>query len=560
MRNNGLGREERRVIWAASAGTTLDWVDFYLLAVLIPVISATFFAGWPEAMRDLFTLLLIATGFVVRPLGAVLFGHLGDRAGRKPTFLLTVLLMGSATFMIGVLPGSETIGIAAPILLVALRLLQGLAVGGEYGSAATYVAEHAPLGRRGWATGYIQVTATAGFFLALMLVLLVRSWMPESAFRAWGWRIPFLLSVILLGLAVWIRLQLRESAVWQRVRDGGKLSVAPWREVLGRWVNLRLVLLALFGMVVGQGAVWYSSQFYALVFLTSVLKVDTLSASLALATALLLACPFFVLFGHVSDRIGRKPVIIGGLVLAALSTGPLFRLVSLEANPELHMARARVPVVVQADPATCTGLLRTIGRVLLYPSAPPRTPCDLARAALGGLSASYTLEPVKAPVVVRIGDDAIPAAGADFLDQLITTLQRPMLGGSFIPGYPTASNPGVFRITGAASLLEPRFRELVIPLWLLAMLVTMVYGPIAAALVEMFPIRIRATGMSIPYHIGNGWVGGLLPASVVAISLAQGNPFAGLIYPITAAAASAMIGALLLPETAGTVDLDGDIA
>jgi MFS family permease len=530
--------EERKVILASSAGTVFEWYDFYLYGALAATIGATFFSQYPESTRNVFALLAFAAGFLVRPFGALVFGRLGDLVGRKYTFLITILIMGAATFLVGLLPGAETIGIAAPIILVALRLVQGLALGGEYGGAATYVAEHAPHGRRGLYTSFIQVTATAGLFMALLVILLTRTLLGAEAFAAWGWRIPFLLSIVLLGISVWIRIQLEESPAFKRMKQEGTHSKAPLSEAFGQWRNARIALIALFGLVAGQAVVWYTGQFYALFFLDSVLAVDGTTTALLVAWSLLLGSGGFVLFGWLSDRIGRKPIILGGCVLAAAAYMPLFQAMSATANPALHHAHATIPVQVVADRAGCSFQFNpTQTRVFTEP-------CDIAKAALAGASVAYRVVPAAPGSVaaVRVADfPPIPADAGDFPARLHAALDQ--------AGYPRAANASVVRMAHPFDLFRTQTAALVGILTLLVLLVTMVYGPIAAALVELFPTRIRYSALSLPYHIGNGWFGGLLPATAFAMIAQTGDVHSGLWYPIAVALGTAIIGLFLVPET-----------
>ncbi len=546
-----LTRPERRVVMGSCAGTVFEWYDFYLYGALAPVIGARFFAGQPEAMQTLLALLAFAAGFLVRPLGALVFGRIGDRVGRKYAFLLTILIMGGATFAVGLLPTPEAIGAAAPALLVALRLAQGFALGGEYGGAATYLAEHLPAGRRGFATGFLQVTATGGLFLSLVVILSLRAALGEAAFEAWGWRIPFLLSAILLGISIWIRLQLAESPAFLAMKRAGTHARAPLAEAFGQWRHARIGLIALFGLVAGQAVIWYTGQFYALFFLGSVLQVDGTSAAMLVAWSLLLGSGGFVLFGWLSDRIGRKPVILGGCLLAAIAILPLFQALGAVANPALARAQAAVPVVLIADRAGCGVEFDPLGR-----RAAPKTPCQIARAVLSAASVTYRMAapaPGQDGVAVRVGEGApIPADAPGFRAALAAALAA--------AGYPAAGDPGVLALEHPFDVARAQPAAAIGLLTLLVLLVTMVYGPIAAALVELFPTRIRCTGVSLPYHIGNGWFGGLVPTIGFALGAAAGDPYVGLWYPIAVAAATALIGLLLVPETRGRDLFAGDAA
>ena len=531
--------EERKVIFASSLGTVFEWYDFYLYGSLAAIIAKQFFSGLDAGSAFIFALLAFAAGFIVRPFGALVFGRLGDMIGRKYTFLVTILLMGVSTFIVGILPNYATIGVAAPIILMVLRMLQGLALGGEYGGAATYVAEHAPHGKRGAYTSWIQTTATLGLFLSLLVILGVRTTLGEEKFVDWGWRIPFLVSILLLAVSVWIRMTLHESPAFQKMKAEGKTSKAPLTESFGQWKNLKIVLLALFGLAAGQAVVWYTGQFYALFFLTQQLKVDAVTANLMIAAALLLGTPFFVIFGTLSDKIGRKPIIMLGCALAVFTYFPVFKALTVAANPDLAAAQANAKVVIVADPAECSFQFNPTGTAKFTSS------CDIAKQALANRSVSYDTEvaPAGTPAVVKIGshtvasyssvglsaDDAKTKA-AEFNKGLAETLKQ--------DGYPDKADP--------AKMNKPM---MILILFYLVLLVTMVYGPIAAILVEMFPTRIRYTSMSLPYHIGNGWFGGLLPTMSFAIVAQTGNMYNGLWYPIVIAGVTAVIGTLFLRET-----------
>ena len=527
------------VIAASSLGTVFEWYDFYLYGLLATIISAQFFSGVNETTGFILALAAFAAGFAVRPFGALVFGRLGDLVGRKNTFLVTMGLMGASTFAVGLLPSYAAVGVAAPILLVLLRLVQGLALGGEYGGAAPYVAVQAPEGPRGLYTSFIQTTATLGLFAALLVVIGIRTAMGEEAFAAWGWRIPFLISVVLLGVSLWIRLQLAESPAFLKMKAEGRQSKAPIREAFGRWSNLKIVLIALFGAVAGQAVVWYAGQFYALFFLEKTLRVDGATANIMIAIALAIATPGFILFGWLSDKIGRKPIILAGCALAAATYFPLFGALTKAANPALYAAQQASPVSVVADPDTCSVQFDLLGRGRF-----DRTSCDIAKAWLARSGISYTN--VEAPAAssarVIIGGKVIavpdPArAGPGGRAAAIKTFQdRP---AAEVPpaGYPREADP--------AAIDKPL---VVAILTLLVVYVTMVYGPIAALLVELFPARIRYTSMSLPYHIGNGWFGGFLPTTAFALVAAQGNIYYGLWYPVVIAALTVVIGLLFLPE------------
>ena len=531
--------EERKVIFASSLGTVFEWYDFYLYGSLAAIIAKQFFAGLDPTSAFIFALLAFAAGFIIRPFGALFFGRLGDMIGRKYTFLVTILIMGISTFIVGVLPNYASIGVAAPVILICLRLLQGLALGGEYGGAATYVAEHAPHGKRGAYTSWIQTTATLGLFLSLLVILGTRTIMGEPAFNDWGWRIPFLVSILLLAVSVWIRLSLSESPAFQKMKAEGKTSKAPLSESFGQWKNLKIVLIALFGLVAGQAVVWYTGQFYALFFLTQQLKVDAVTANLMIAAALLIGTPFFVVFGTLSDKIGRKPIIMAGCLLAILTYFPVFKALAEAANPDLAAAQAKNKVVVVADPAECSFQFNPTGTVKFTSS------CDIAKQVLAAGSVSYDNEaaPAGTPAVIKIGDDVIQsyttkgipadeakAKDAAFKKAVAETLKK--------DGYPTKADPA-----------KMNKGMMIVILAYLVILVTMVYGPIAAALVEMFPTRIRYTSMSLPYHIGNGWFGGLLPTTSFAIVAQTGNMYNGLWYPIIVAGMTLVIGMLFVRET-----------
>jgi len=532
-----MTREEKRVIFASSLGTVFEWYDFYLYGSLAVIIGAQFFSAYPPGTRDIFALLAFAAGFLVRPFGALLFGRLGDMVGRKYTFLITILIMGLSTFLVGILPNAAAIGILAPIVLIALRLLQGLALGGEYGGAATYVAEHAPHGRRGFYTSWIQTTATLGLFLSLIVILVTRTVTGEEAFREWGWRVPFLLSVVLLGVSVWIRLQLSESPTFQRMKEEGSTSKAPLTEAFGHWGNLKIVLLALFGLVAGQGVVWYTGQFYALFFLQAILKVDGYTSNLLIAWSLVFGTGFFVFFGWLSDKIGRKPIILAGCLIAAASYFPLFNLITTYANPQLEQAVQNVRVTVVADPAGCGSLFNPVGtRVYTQP-------CDLTRDFLAKSGVRYSTAP-GAPgsaVQLRVNDQTL-TYGADFTKSATAALQA--------AGYPKpGATEQVVKMAHPFDIFRAQVAAVIALLFILVLFVTMVYGPIAAALVELFPARIRYTSMSLPYHIGNGWFGGLLPATSFAMVAATGDIYYGLWYPIVIALMTFIIGLLFVPET-----------
>ena len=616
--SRNMTREEKKVIFASSLGTVFEWYDFYLYGSLAAFIGAAFFSQYPEATRNIFALLAFAAGFLVRPFGALVFGRLGDLVGRKYTFLVTIVIMGLSTFLVGLLPGSATIGILAPILLIGLRMLQGLALGGEYGGAATYVAEHSPPGKRGYYTSFIQTTATLGLFLSLIVILTLQTNMSKEAFADYGWRIPFLLSAILLGISVWIRLQMNESPVFQQIKDEGKQSKAPLSEAFGQWKNAKIAILALLGATAGQAVVWYTGQFYALFFLQNVLKVDGPSVNKMVAISLLLGTGFFIVFGWLSDKIGRKPIIMAGLALAILTYFPLFKMLTEAANPALAAAQTNAIATVTADPKDCNFQFNPTG------TAKFTTSCDIATAFLTRNSVPYKLVDGAAGSVASIelggakvesydaiaaGDKAAAMKGAfekgvnlamqaggyplvrdpakvagsklaalvaanpeAKLDQaaieagekamtkiadavaakLLTADEAKAITDAEVPVY-TVKGAGAFKMVADAAAVN--WTKIIAILTLLVIYVTMVYGPIAAWLVEMFPTRIRYTGMSLPYHIGNGWFGGLLPATVFAMSAAKGDIYYGLWYPIIVAAMTLVIGILFVKDNKRDVAL-----
>jgi MFS-type transporter involved in bile tolerance (Atg22 family) len=535
--------EEKKVIFASSLGTVFEWYDFYLYGSLAAIIAKQFFSALDPTSAFIFALLAFAAGFLVRPFGAIFFGRLGDMIGRKYTFLVTILIMGLSTFIVGILPGYASIGVAAPVILIVLRLLQGLALGGEYGGAATYVAEHAPHGKRGAYTAWIQTTATLGLFLSLIVILGTRTLMGEQAFADWGWRIPFLVSILLLAVSVWIRLSMNESPAFQRMKAEGRTSKAPLKESFGEWKNLKIVILALVGLTAGQAVVWYTGQFYALFFLTQALKVDNATANLLIAAALVLGTPFFIVFGALSDKIGRKPIIMAGCLLAALTYFPVFNALTKAANPDLAAAQARTQVVVSAPAADCSFQGSPIAREIDF-----RTSCDIAKRYLAQSSVSYenVAGPAGQPATVKIGETVITAPAATVVNSKfdeasaasIAAFKKQVADALKAAGYPAKADPAKIDKVMVTFIL-----------FYLVLLVTMVYGPIAAMLVEMFPTRIRYTSMSLPYHIGNGWFGGLLPTTAFAIVAATGNMYNGLWYPIIIAAATLVIGTLFIRET-----------
>ncbi len=535
--NKPMTPEEKKVIFASSLGTVFEWYDFYLYGTLAVIIGNQFFSALDPASRTIFSLLAFAAGFIVRPFGALVFGRLGDMIGRKYTFLVTILIMGLSTFIVGLLPSYNSIGIAAPIILIILRMLQGLALGGEYGGAATYVAEHAPHGKRGLFTSWIQTTATLGLFLSLMVILGTRTLIGEAAFADWGWRIPFLLSVVLLGVSVWIRLSMNESPAFKKMKEEGKTSKAPLTESFGQWKNLKIVIIALVGLTMGQAVVWYTGQFYALFFLTGALKVDQATANIMIAVSLILGTPFFIIFGSLSDRIGRKPIIMAGCLIAALTYFPLFKALTEAANPDLAAAQAKNKVVVTADSKECSFQFNPTGTVKFTSS------CDIAKQVLSAGSVSYDNAEGTGPAKISIGDKVIESYAstglpADEVKKKDAAFKGAVAAALKDAGYPAKADP--------AKINKPL---VVAILTLLVIYVTMVYGPIAAMLVEMFPTRIRYTSMSLPYHIGNGWFGGLLPATGLAIVAQTGNMYNGLWYPIIFALITFVVGMLFVKET-----------
>ena len=569
-----MSAEEKKVIFASSLGTVFEWYDFYLYGSLAAIIAKQFFSGLDEGSAFIFALLAFAAGFIVRPFGALVFGRLGDMIGRKYTFLVTILIMGLSTFIVGILPNYATIGVAAPVILIALRMLQGLALGGEYGGAATYVAEHAPQGRRGAYTSWIQTTATLGLFLSLMVILGTRTAIGEAAFADWGWRVPFIVSILLLAVSVYIRLSMNESPAFTKMKAEGKTSKAPLSESFGQWKNLKIVILALVGLTAGQAVVWYSGQFYALFFLTQALKVDGATANIMVAISLIIGTPFFIVFGAWSDKIGRKPIIMAGCLLAVVTYFPVFTALTKAANPDLAAAQAANKVTVTADPKECSFQFNPTGTVKFTSS------CDIAKQRLAGASVIYEKieSPAGTPATIKVGEtlvkvkytpEEITAAKAAAEAKLATLSAAPtpdakaveaakksvadlgvektasnvLLGANLsaalkAAGYPAKADMAKFdKVTVVAILTY------------LVILVTMVYGPIAAMLVEMFPTRIRYTSMSLPYHIGNGWFGGLLPTTAFAIVAQTGNMYNGLWYPIIVAGMTFVIGMLFVKET-----------
>ena len=541
MANSAAARpmtpEEKKVIFASSLGTVFEWYDFYLYGSLAAIIAKQFFSGLDPCAAFIFALLAFAAGFIVRPFGALVFGRLGDMIGRKYTFLVTILIMGLSTFIVGILPTYASIGVAAPVILIVLRLLQGLALGGEYGGAATYVAEHAPQGKRGAYTAWIQTTATLGLFLSLMVILGTRTIIGEAAFADWGWRVPFIVSIVMLAISVWIRLSMNESPAFAKMKAEGKTSKAPISEAFGQWKNLKIVILALVGLVAGQAVVWYSGQFYALFFLTQALKVDGAAANIYVAASLLIGTPFFVVFGALSDKIGRKPIIMAGCLLAVVTYFPVFEMLTKAANPDLYAAQQKNKVVVTADPKECSFQFNPTGTVKFTSS------CDIAKQVLAGASVSYENAVGTGPATIKVGETVINSYSskglpADEAKKLDGEFKKAVADALKAAGYPAKADMAKVDKVMVIAILA-----------YLVILVTMVYGPIAAMLVEMFPTRIRYTSMSLPYHIGNGWFGGLLPTTAFAIVAQTGNMYNGLWYPIIIAGMTFVIGMLFVKET-----------
>lgn len=527
--------EERKVIVASSLGTVFEWYDFYLYGSLAAIIGKQFFAGVNQTTSFIFALLAFAAGFAVRPFGAIVFGRFGDLLGRKHTFLVTIVIMGASTFLVGILPSYETWGVVSPVILISLRLLQGLALGGEYGGAATYVAEHAPHGKRGAYTSWIQTTATVGLFMSLLVILGTRL-VTGADFDKWGWRVPFVVSAFLLGVSVWIRLSLQESPAFKKMKSEGKTSKAPLTESFGRWDNLKIVILALFGLTAGQAVVWYGGQFYALFFLTQTLKIDSQAANLMVAASLLVGTPFFIVFGSLSDKIGRKPIIMAGLALAAVTYPFLFRALTQYGNPALGAAMNKASISVVADPATCSFQFNPTG------TAKFTSPCDVAKSALVKASVSYsnTIAPAGSDTQIKVGETVITSynAGAADAKEKKEVFEKELGEALKASGYPAKADPAQVNYFMVTAILT-----------ILVIYVTMVYGPIAAMLVELFPTRIRYTSMSLPYHIGNGWFGGFLPTVSFAIVAYTGNIYDGLWYPIVISVMSLVVGMIFVKDT-----------
>jgi MFS family permease len=569
-----MSAEEKKVIFASSLGTVFEWYDFYLYGSLAAIIAKQFFSGLDEGSAFIFALLAFAAGFIVRPFGAIFFGRLGDMIGRKYTFLVTILIMGLSTFIVGILPNYASIGVAAPVILICLRLLQGLALGGEYGGAATYVAEHAPMGKRGAYTSWIQTTATLGLFLSLMVILGARTYTGEEAFAEWGWRVPFIVSILLLAVSVYIRLSMNESPAFAKMKAEGKTSKAPLTESFGEWKNLKIVILALVGLTAGQAVVWYSGQFYALFFLTQALKVDGATANIMVAVSLIIGTPFFLVFGTLSDKIGRKPIILAGCLLAAVTYFPVFKALTAAANPDLAAAQAKSQVVVTADPAECSFQFNPTGTKKFTSS------CDVAKQRLAGASVSYSNEvaPAGTPATIKVGETLVKvkytpediaeakakaeakvaeltaaqpqdAKALEAANKSVKDLSNEKTAGATLLGANLGAALKAAGYPAKADMAKFDKVKVIAILTYLVILVTMVYGPIAAMLVEMFPTRIRYTSMSLPYHIGNGWFGGLLPTTAFAIVAQTGDMYNGLWYPIIIAGATVVIGGLFIKET-----------
>jgi MFS family permease len=534
------GQNDKLVITASSLGTVFEWYDFYLYGLLATALSRHFFSGVNETTGFILALMAFAAGFAVRPFGALVFGRVGDIVGRKNTFLVTMAIMGLSTFAVGFLPSYDTIGIAAPIILMILRLLQGLAIGGEYGGAAVYIAEHAPPGKRGFYTSFIQTTAMIGLILASTFVVGLRNFMDAETFNAWGWRLPFIFSIVLLGITLWIRLQLEESPVFQRMKKAGTTSKAPLREAFGKWRNLKLVLIALFGAVAGQAVIGFAAHLYPLFYLEKIARVDGATANFLVATALLMIIPSFVFFGWLSDRIGRKPIMMTACVIAVFAYFPLYKALVTAANPAMAAAIESAPVQVIADAGECSFQFDPIGRNTF-----DTTSCDIVKTYLAraGINYSNVDAPPGTIATVRIGEETYAApdpasVNGEAKTAAIATFQDDVKAALFRAGYPMSADPASIDKLKVIGIL-----------CIFGILATMVYGPLAALLVELFPARIRYSSLSLPYHIGNGWIGGFMPTIGFAMVAATGNIYQGLWYAVVIAAITAVVGILFLPET-----------
>lgn len=531
---NDRSEKTRRVIWGSSLGTLFEWYDFNLYVLLAVPIGLNFFSGYPEATRAIFALLIFAVGFLVRPLGALVFGRMSDRWGRRVMFLVTVVIMGVATVLVGVLPGNDVLGAWAPALLILLRMAQGFAVGGEYAGAAVYLAEHAPAERRGYVTSFIQATITAATLFALVLILLIRVNMTDADFSAWGWRIPFLIAIFPLLFSIWLRLRLDESPVFAAMKQQNALSAAPLREALTNGSSLRMMIIVLFGLVAGQTVLAYGGQIYPFIFMQSVLKVDFLTATVLQSFALAVAVIGFVVFGWLSDRIGRRTVIAAGMLLGIVTYFPLFSALTATANPQLHAARQAGSIVVTAPPGTCTFQFNPTG------SATFVSDCDVARSLLAAKGASFTVSD-GADTTVEIGGSVLRPSEADFADRLAQEVAA--------AGYPKPGDASIIKVSAITDIAKPQVLTALAILSLLALYGSMVYAPIAALLVELFPPRIRTTAISVPYNLGNGWIGGLLPATSFALAVQTGDMYFGLWYPVMFSAISLVVCLLFVPET-----------
>ncbi|RRN64849.1 MFS transporter [Caulobacter sp. 602-1] len=531
----------RTVVAASSAGTAFEWYDFFIFGSLTQVISKTFFAGLNDTAGYIAALALFGVGFAFRPLGALVFGKIGDQAGRKGAFLATVLLMGGATFAIAFLPTYQQAGIISPILLILMRCVQGFALGGEYGGAAIYVAEHSPVNKRGWSTSWVQTSAAFGLFGALLVIMGARAAVGVEAFDAWGWRIPFAVSIGLLGVSVWMRMKLTESPAFVAMKEEGQASKAPYAEAFGQWKNLKLVILAFLSMMCAQGAVWYTSFFYVQTFMEKFLKVDAATINGVMMTATAISAVFYVVFGWLSDRIGRKPVMLGGMTLALLFYFPGFHLLEKAANPALAEASAKSPVVVVADPKDCSLQFDPVGKTAFV------TSCDIIKSALANAGVSYANQkaPAGSVAVMKIGGAEIVSQSAKGLSKaevkaVKTGVETRIKAALAAAGYPAKADP--------ARMNKPLMLGV---LFVFVIGATALFGPLAACLVELFPTRVRYTALSLPYHIGTGWVGGFVPFFAFAIVTAVGNIYAGLWYPIAFTLISVLTTAFLLPETKG---------